>query len=107
DDLEIRIAEEPGPSPNAGASRPSQGMAVAHPNQQRLALGRRLLPGLPQIGHPVDVVETAGLGLDQLPQLVELAGRESYPAILGIASSGFQAIRRFHCPGLMSQSASK
>ena len=31
--LEIRVAEEPGPGSRTGASGPSQGVAVAHPDQ--------------------------------------------------------------------------
>src|SRR5262245_32322602 len=38
DHLEVRIAEEPGPGPDAGASGPSQRVAIAHPDQEWLAL---------------------------------------------------------------------
>src|SRR5262249_22894913 len=44
DHVEIRVAEEPGPGPDTGASGPSQRVAIAHPDQDCLALLRRLLP---------------------------------------------------------------
>src|SRR5262249_28814128 len=47
DDLEIRVAEEPGPGSNTGASRPPQRVAIAYPDQEGLALRRRLLARLP------------------------------------------------------------
>src|SRR5262249_24101567 len=77
DHLEVRITEEPGPGPDAGASGPSQRMAVAHPDQERFAFFRRLLPRLEQIRHPGPVVEPAGQGLDPPPQLVELLRRKA------------------------------
>jgi hypothetical protein len=65
DDLEVRVAEEPGPGSSTGASGPAQGMPIAYPYQQRFTLGCRLLPRLPQIGHPGEIIEATWPGLDQ------------------------------------------
>src|SRR5262245_34256028 len=56
DHLEIGVAEEPGPGPDTGPSGPSKRVAIAHPDQQRLAFLRRFLASLPQIGHPREVI---------------------------------------------------
>lgn len=71
DELEIRVAKKPGPGSGAGASRPSEWMAIANPNQQRFAFRRGFLTCLPQIRHPREVIESARLRLDQCTQLVE------------------------------------
>src|SRR5262249_45714513 len=48
DDLrQIVVPQEPGPGSNAGPSGPPQRMPVADPDEDRLALGGGLLPGLP------------------------------------------------------------
>jgi len=47
DDLEALVAEEPGPGPGTRASGPAERMAVADPDQKRLALRGRFLPRLP------------------------------------------------------------
>src|SRR5262245_643913 len=54
-ELEIRVTQEPGPGSNARSSGPSQRMPITDPDEHRLALGGRLLPRLPQIGHPGEV----------------------------------------------------
>src|SRR5262249_55421185 len=85
DHLEVRIAEEPGPGPGAGASGPPQRMTIAHPDEERLAFSRRLLPRLPQVRHPGKVSVAAGFGLDQ-PATCRTGPRRFRTELFGLPS---------------------